>query len=132
MACLISQAGLGTVSELFIARASEPSLINVSGYKVLFSRASDTVDSTFNRQRVIAISVSLAYLSLLASAFSTKVYHVFLFQGVCLGISQGLGMPLFVSMPSQWFYRKRGLATGLAISGSGIGGGVGSLIVRRL
>lgn len=86
----------------------------------------------FNRQRVIAISVSLAYLSLLASAFSTKVYHVFLFQGVCLGISQGLGMPLFVSMPSQWFYRKRGLATGLAISGSGIGGGVGSLIVRRL
>ncbi|KAK0499053.1 major facilitator superfamily domain-containing protein [Armillaria luteobubalina] len=53
-------------------------------------------------------------------------------QGIFLGFSHGLGMPLYMSLPSQWFLEKRGVATGLAVCGSGIGGGVSSLIVRKL
>ncbi|KAI5476230.1 hypothetical protein MNV49_007930 [Pseudohyphozyma bogoriensis] len=43
-----------------------------------------------------------------------------------------LAMPLTVSLPAQWFLKKRGFATGLAISGAGVGGGFSSLIVRGL
>ncbi|KAK0442805.1 major facilitator superfamily domain-containing protein [Desarmillaria tabescens] len=95
------------------------------GYKVRSSRF-------HSRARLIALSSFLAYLCLLASAFTTKLFHVFLFQGVFLGISHGLSMPLYMSLPSQWFLKKRGLATGLAVSGAGIGGGIQSLVVRKL
>ncbi|KAE9405887.1 MFS general substrate transporter [Gymnopus androsaceus JB14] len=82
--------------------------------------------------KVIAISCCLGYLSLLASAFATKVYQLFLFQGVLLGLSQGMGLPLYYSICSQWFLKKRGLATGIAVSGNGIGGAIETLIARRL
>lgn len=81
---------------------------------------------------MIAISCSLAYLCLLASAFATKVYQLFLFQGCLLGLSQGIGMPLYFSLCSQWFLKRRGLATGIAVSGSGIGGGIETLLMRQL
>ncbi|KAJ3981579.1 major facilitator superfamily domain-containing protein [Lentinula detonsa] len=84
------------------------------------------------QQKMIAISCFLAYLCLLASAFVTKVYQLFLFQGCLLGLSQGIGMPLYFSLCSQWFLKKRGLATGIAVSGSGIGGGIETLIMRQL
>lgn len=49
---------------------------------------------------------------------------LFVVQGVILGCVQGIGMSLFMALPSQWFSpKRRGLATGLATSGSGIGGG---------
>lgn len=78
------------------------------------------------------VSSILTYVTLVASAFSTKIYHIFLFQGVFLGIAQGLALPLYVSLPSQWFYRRRATATGFAVSGSGLGSGVFSIIARKL
>ncbi|KAK7457206.1 hypothetical protein VKT23_010506 [Stygiomarasmius scandens] len=86
----------------------------------------------FGYKRMIAISCFLAYCCLLASAFTTKIYHLFLFQGALFGLAQGIGLPLYMSLSSQWFYKKRGLATGLAVSGAGIGGGLESLIVRPM
>lgn len=40
--------------------------------------------------------------------------------------------PLFMSLPSMWFLKRRGFATGIAVSGTGFGGAVGSLIIRSL
>jgi hypothetical protein len=41
-------------------------------------------------------------------------------------------VPLFLSLPSQWFYKYRGLASGITMGGAGIGGGISVIIVRRL
>jgi len=57
---------------------------------------------------------------------------IFVFQGLLVGLSQGLVLPLFMALPSQWFKRRRGLASGIVMSGSGFGGGVATLIVRQL
>ncbi|KAJ3869887.1 major facilitator superfamily domain-containing protein [Lentinula novae-zelandiae] len=97
----------------------------------LVKRITDPNPNGF-QQKMIAISCSLAYLCLLASAFATKVYQLFLFQGCLLGLSQGIGMPLYFSLCSQWFLKRRGLATGIAVSGSGIGGGIETLLMRQL
>ncbi|KAJ7337525.1 major facilitator superfamily domain-containing protein [Mycena albidolilacea] len=86
----------------------------------------------YGYKRMIALSCLLAYLCLLASAFATKLYQVYLFQGCLLGFSMGISMPLYMALPSQWFFRRRGLATGIAVGGSGLGGGIESLIVRTL
>lgn len=81
---------------------------------------------------MIALSCFLGYLCLIASAFATKLYQVVLFQGCLFGLSLGISMPLYMALPSQWFLRHRGLASGIAIAGSNIGGGIQSLIVRPL
>jgi MFS family permease len=68
---------------------------------------------------MIAIGACCTFASLVVSAFvSHSLPLLFVFQGAILGFSQGIGMPLFMSLPSQWFLEKRGLATGLATSGA--------------
>ncbi|KAJ7337419.1 major facilitator superfamily domain-containing protein, partial [Mycena albidolilacea] len=89
-------------------------------------------DRLISSQKMIALSNLLAYVCLIASAFATKLFEIFLFQGCLLGVSTGISMPLYMALPSQWFLHKRGLATGIAVAGAGIGGGIGSLIVRPL
>ncbi|KAK0229972.1 major facilitator superfamily domain-containing protein [Armillaria nabsnona] len=115
-----------SLSILSLAGGVQNLLMNGTAY------LSGGLGDRYGYKRLLILSSILAYLCLLASAFSTKLYHVFLFQGIFLGFSHGLGMPLYMSLPSQWFLEKRGVATGLAVSGSGIGGGVSSLIVRKL
>ncbi|KAK0452071.1 major facilitator superfamily domain-containing protein [Desarmillaria tabescens] len=115
-----------SLSILSLAGGLQNFLMNFTAY------LSGGLGDRYGYKRLIALSSFLAYLCLLASAFTTKLFHVFLFQGVFLGISHGLSMPLYMSLPSQWFLKKRGLATGLAVSGAGIGGGIQSLVVRKL
>ncbi|CAK5278089.1 unnamed protein product [Mycena citricolor] len=90
------------------------------------------IGERYGFKRMIALSSLLSYLCLLASAFATKLYQVFLFQGCLLGISGGISMPLYMALPAQWFQRRRGLATGIAVSGSSLGGAAGSLVIRPL
>lgn len=107
---------------------------------------------------MIAIGSACTFVTLIISAFAShSLSALFIFQGFLLGLSQGISMPLILSFPAQWFYKKRGMATGLAASGktsqaarevqarrrfhlltlvlssgSGIGGGIASLIMRAL
>ncbi|KAM0745862.1 MFS general substrate transporter [Meredithblackwellia eburnea MCA 4105] len=84
-------------------------------------------------KRMIAIGIACTFISLLISSFvSHSLPLLFIFQGVAVGVSQGLGMPLFLSISSQHFLKRRGLATGLAVSGAGWGGAIGSLLVRAM
>lgn len=66
------------------------------------------------------------------ASWCSTLWLLLLFQGVLNGLGCGMAMPLFMSLPSQWFYRRRGLASGLALSGAGLGGGTSILIVREL
>ncbi|GAA6001046.1 hypothetical protein JCM10207_007387 [Rhodosporidiobolus poonsookiae] len=85
----------------------------------------------FGFKRVIAAGAAMNFLCLIFSALCfNNLPGLFIIQGALLGCSQGLGMPLFMAISSQWFLKRRGLATGLATSGSGIGGGITSLILR--
>ncbi|WVQ82591.1 hypothetical protein IAT38_004721 [Cryptococcus sp. DSM 104549] len=83
-------------------------------------------------KRVLYCSAFVAWLGLFLAGWSTKLWQTILTQGLIAGIGQGMAMPLFMSLPSQWFYRKRGLASGIAIGGAGLGGGTSTLISRQL
>ena len=82
---------------------------------------------------MIAVGAVGTVLSLVTAAFCEhSLPGLFITQGVGLGFSNGLAMPLAFAIPSHWFKRRRGLATGLATSGAGLGGGISTLIIRYL
>ncbi|KAI0354277.1 MFS general substrate transporter [Trametes cingulata] len=71
-------------------------------------------------------------LSMLASVFATQLWHYFVIMGLIQGLANALVYPLIVALPAQWFLRYRGLATGIVVAGSSIGGAVSSLIFRQM
>ncbi|GFZ49823.1 hypothetical protein JCM24511_07226 [Saitozyma sp. JCM 24511] len=81
---------------------------------------------------VLYTSAVVAWLGLFCAAFCTEVWQLFITQGIISGIGQGMALPLAMSLPSQWFYRRRGFASGVAMGGAGLGGGISTLIVRQL
>ncbi|KAI8643909.1 major facilitator superfamily domain-containing protein [Parasitella parasitica] len=71
-------------------------------------------------------------LALILASFATELWHVYLSQGILFGIGSAFVFSPSVTLPSQWFTAKRALATGIAVSGSGIGGVCLSPMTQRL
>ncbi|KAF9932890.1 hypothetical protein FBU30_007049 [Linnemannia zychae] len=73
--------------------------------------------------RVTALTGSvLMTIALVLASFSTQIWHLYLTQGVLFGIGASLAYYPAIAAPSHYFSRKRGLATGIAVSGVGAGG----------
>ncbi|KAI9253802.1 major facilitator superfamily domain-containing protein [Phascolomyces articulosus] len=70
----------------------------------------------------MAIGTILAPLGLILASFATELWHLYLAQGVLFGLGGSFVFSPSITLPSQWFVKNRALATGLAVSGSGIGG----------
>jgi hypothetical protein len=91
------------------------------------------------------------FAGLFLASFSNQLYQYYLTQGILYGIGASFtyfvslspftcimlyanncfGKPA-VSIPSQWFDKRRGLATGIAVSGSGVGGLLLSIATAQL
>ena len=69
---------------------------------------------------------------LMMASLSTKFWQLILSQGVCVGLSAGCLFVPSVALLPQYFKRKRGLANGLAASGSSIGGVVYPIMFDQL
>lgn len=59
---------------------------------------------------------------MLTASFATKIWHLFLSQGVCFGYGMGFLYITATSILPKWFSRRRSLVLGIASSGAGIGG----------
>ncbi|TXT04859.1 hypothetical protein VHUM_03942 [Vanrija humicola] len=90
------------------------------------------VGDQFGFKRVLVVGAAICWLALFAAAFSHNLAALIVTQGLLLGAGQGMIVPLFMSLPSQWFFKRRGLASGITLGGAGLGGGVSTLVVRRL
>lgn len=60
--------------------------------------------------------------SLVLASFSTEFWHLLITQGFLFGLGISIAYFPALSIIAHWFEKKRGLATGIAVSGSGIGG----------
>ncbi|GAA6010696.1 hypothetical protein JCM10207_005802 [Rhodosporidiobolus poonsookiae] len=98
-----------------------------------FAFFSGRLADRYGARPILFSGATLATVSMIAAAVSqNSLPLLFIFQGLGLGLAFGLGFPVFVSLPSQWFVRRRGLATGIAVSGTGFGGALLSLLIRYL
>lgn len=70
--------------------------------------------------------------SLVCASLSTKIWHLFLSQGVLFGVGMGLLFLPSYGVVSQWFTKRRALANGIAIAGAGLGGCTYSLAVGAM
>lgn len=70
------------------------------------------------------MSVGLVFecAGFIAASFATRIWHLYLSQGVLIGC--GIGFLYIPSLPilSQWFVKRRSLANGVSAAGSGVGG----------
>ncbi|KKA26890.1 hypothetical protein TD95_003264 [Thielaviopsis punctulata] len=82
------------------------------------------------------IGVVLEAASLICASFSTRIWQLFLTQGVLFGVSMGFLFVPSAGVIPQWFTSKRSLANGIASAGSGMGGLLYALVsgvaMRRL
>lgn len=81
---------------------------------------------------ILATGAILLTLGVMMTSIATEYYSVFLSLGVCSGI--GMGCMFFPGITSinTYFSTKRGLASGLAALGSGVGAIVYPIVLREL
>ncbi|KAL4881342.1 major facilitator superfamily domain-containing protein [Aspergillus karnatakaensis] len=71
-------------------------------------------------------------LGMMMTSLSSKFWHLILAQGICVGLACGcLFVPAIAILP-QYFRAKRGLANGLAATGSSIGGVIYPIMFNQL
>lgn len=63
----------------------------------------------------------LIVLGYMMTSLCKSLWQFVIAQGICVGLGSGLVFIPMVGLIAQWFSSKRGLANGLASSGSGVG-----------
>lgn len=75
----------------------------------------------FGPRRMVAAGAVLITSGLLIASWAQSIWQVFLSYGLLLGLGVGASFLPSNSAVGQWFRGKRGLATGIAVAGSGVG-----------
>ncbi|KAJ6000453.1 hypothetical protein N7481_000862 [Penicillium waksmanii] len=81
---------------------------------------------------LIGFAAFMLPFGLMMTSISTAYWHLILAQGVCVGLAAGCLFVPSVAILPQYFQRKRGLANGLAASGSSIGGVIYPIMFHKL
>lgn len=76
--------------------------------------------------------VFLQLLGLFAASGATKYYQVFLSQGICVGLGNGMMVCPSISVVAPYFIKHRGFALGFVATGAATGGLVYPALASRL
>ncbi|KAG4443061.1 hypothetical protein IFR05_001457 [Cadophora sp. M221] len=83
-------------------------------------------------QLPMLIGIILQTIGFISASYATQIWHLYLTQGLLIGL--GLGFIFVPSTPviSQWFSQKRSLALGISSAGSGVGGLIFSFGIQAI
>ncbi|POS68933.1 major facilitator superfamily transporter [Diaporthe helianthi] len=92
---------------------------------------------------LLRIGSILILVGMIMQGLSSEYWHLFLSQGICMGIGMGLLAVPSVAIPSAWFTtaisfgkyevsNKLPLANGIVVSASGFGGVIYPIMIRSL
>lgn len=103
-----------------------------SGIMMALAFVSGKFGDRYGYKRFIAAGCIVVFLGQLIAAFCHDVWSIFLTQGMMHGFGCGLLTPMVFAIPSQWFRKHRGVATGIVVAGASFGGAVPSLVVQEM
>jgi len=86
----------------------------------------------YGTRTTLLTGVVFEVVSFIGASFSTRIWHLFLTQGLCFGWGMGFLFVGSVGIAAQWFTTHRSLANGISAAGSGLGGLVYSLAAQAM
>ncbi|EMC97430.1 hypothetical protein BAUCODRAFT_121883 [Baudoinia panamericana UAMH 10762] len=98
----------------------------VGGFNFAFAMLAAPLVTVLTRRLgkyvTMPIGIALQTTGYITAGFATRIWHLYLTQGILVGL--GIGFIYIPSLPilSQWFDARRSLANGISSSGSGFGG----------
>ncbi|PHH79144.1 hypothetical protein CDD83_3895 [Cordyceps sp. RAO-2017] len=81
---------------------------------------------------LMQLGTAFCLASFVCTSWSTQYWHYLLAQGLLFGVGNALLFYPATGAISGWFNEKRGLALGIAVSGSSLGGVFWPVIIDRL
>jgi MFS family permease len=81
---------------------------------------------------IMLIGSFLHVFGLMMASISTKYYQFLLSQAACSSIGASMIFYPSFSVLATWFYKRRALVVGIASSGSGVGGIIFPIMVKKL
>ena len=87
---------------------------------------------SYSPRTIISIGAVLFALANVLASFSKALWQFILTQGLLLGCGTSLVYIPAVTVAPGWFKERRGLAMGVVLSGTGIGGALWAPILRAL
>ncbi|KAF9386869.1 hypothetical protein CPB97_003234 [Podila verticillata] len=121
-------------TDIFPGKASSVSWIGTLafGFMYICGGCFSMFAARIGYRKMICTGSFLVGGGLIAASFSTEIWQLYLSQGILFGIGAAMANPCVLAAPAQWFVRRRGMASGIAISGSGIGGLVFSVVIEKM
>ncbi|POR38431.1 Tubulin gamma chain [Tolypocladium paradoxum] len=86
----------------------------------------------FGSRKLMLTGTAFCLASFLGTSWSTEFWHFLISQGFLFGIGNALLFYPTTGAISEWFNQKRGLALGIAVSGSSIGGIFWPILINNL
>ncbi|KAF4977933.1 hypothetical protein FDECE_18295 [Fusarium decemcellulare] len=92
------------------------------GCTLLISPLVTIIVRKFGTKPTMLCGALIQSISLICASLATKIWHLFLTQGVLFGIGMGLLFLPSVGLVAQWFTKRLALASGITNAGAGLGG----------
>jgi MFS family permease len=70
---------------------------------------------------VVGFGVTLTGIGLVLGSLATELWQVLVAYGLCVGVGIGCAYVPSVGPVQRWFVRRRGMASGMAVAGIGVG-----------
>ncbi len=87
-----------------------------------FALVTGALIDRFSPRKLFPLGTILLVIGLVAASRITAIWHLYLCFGVIMAMGiNSIGFGPHMALIPRWFVRKRGLASGLALSGMGIG-----------
>ncbi|HVO17539.1 MAG TPA: MFS transporter [Alphaproteobacteria bacterium] len=109
-------------AEFSASRASISFVFSLAGF-LYFSlgAASGPVADRVGPRWLACAGLAIVGLGLIGASQAATLWQVYLAYGLGVGIGVGMAYVPAVGAVQRWFVRRRGLASGLAVSGTGLG-----------
>jgi len=90
-------------------------------FHAIFAPVTGTLIDRFGPRKLFPLGATFMFLGLLGASRISAIWHLYLFFGVVMAIGiNTLSYSPHMSIIPKWFIRRRGLASGLVLSGVGL------------